>query len=331
MSRINSKNKARNVLEEGAAGVANERMDGRVQDAEKAPVRWWIPMTAGTFAGVLTAGIFNPVDRALYLSVIRCRPFLSRRNWSNPFHGAANALLHRTISGGLYFAVYDILKEPVGTHIDRLGFAGSEKGSIFKSFITGNLAGFFNGVVLNPIAAVKYAAWGSDTSSGLGRYAISLWRKGRHKPFIAGVRPTICRDMIFGGGYSSLRFVLANNLKDVAQLTSFASSTQKMRAENLIPLISQFLAAAFATSISSPLNYWRNVQFNTVPGQEAITFKQCMKDLVNEIRVIPDYGGKVRHLGIKFRIGWGTLRVGLGMALGQQLFDSISSSLQLCL
>ena len=41
----------------------------------------------GLTTGVITAGIFNPWDRALYLSVKRDRPFLHYDNWRRPYSG----------------------------------------------------------------------------------------------------------------------------------------------------------------------------------------------------------------------------------------------------
>jgi hypothetical protein len=60
---------------------------------------------AGTFSGVVQAGLFNPYDRALYLSVRDHLPFLHRSNFMDPFRGFAQAVVQRTIAGGLYFVL----------------------------------------------------------------------------------------------------------------------------------------------------------------------------------------------------------------------------------
>ena len=44
----------------------------------------WI---SGFCSGVVNAGLFNPYDRALYLSVKHKRPFLSGSNFQRPFQG----------------------------------------------------------------------------------------------------------------------------------------------------------------------------------------------------------------------------------------------------
>jgi hypothetical protein len=57
----------------------------------------------GLFAGIAQAGVFNPYDRALYLSVRDNRPFLHSSNWHNPYTGFLQSISGRAIQGGLYF------------------------------------------------------------------------------------------------------------------------------------------------------------------------------------------------------------------------------------
>jgi hypothetical protein len=299
-----------------------------------APRAWWVPVCAGTLSGITTAGVFNPYDRALYLSVIHEKPFLHGSNWSKPFQGAANALLHRTVAGGLYFAVYDILQKPVARMVAAAASRHSSDASvpgerllpsddIMVSFATGTLAGFANGVILNPIAAVKYAAWGSDTSEGLQRYAVSLWQHGGVRPFIAGIVPTVVRDMVFGASYSTLRFMFARELaKRISPFVDGGGGDEMGSiSPNLVSPLSQFAGAAIATTVSSPFNYWRNMQFDTKPGQQPVGFVSCMRQLGCAVRGAPGIQAKCLQVSMKLRIGWGTFRVATGMAVGQQLYD----------
>ncbi|OEH74790.1 mitochondrial carrier protein [Cyclospora cayetanensis] len=53
--------------------------------------------------GFVTAAVFNPWDKALYLSVKEGRPFLAPINWHLPFRGFLRAFVARTLSTGLYF------------------------------------------------------------------------------------------------------------------------------------------------------------------------------------------------------------------------------------
>jgi len=57
----------------------------------------------GITAGVLQAGLFNPFDRALYLSITNDVPFLRRENFLNPYSGFMQSVGHRALSSGLYY------------------------------------------------------------------------------------------------------------------------------------------------------------------------------------------------------------------------------------
>ena len=74
--------------------------------------RWWSEGAAGILGGVCQVVMFNPYDRALYLSVLNQRPFLDKRNWSSSNGGWSDLhkgmwpnLLQRVISYGLYFPI----------------------------------------------------------------------------------------------------------------------------------------------------------------------------------------------------------------------------------
>ena len=56
---------------------------------------------AGLASGLACAALFNPWDRALFLSVIESRAFLSPSNFRQPFQGLGQTLVHRTVSNGL--------------------------------------------------------------------------------------------------------------------------------------------------------------------------------------------------------------------------------------
>jgi hypothetical protein len=55
-------------------------------------------MLAGVLSGVTVAGISNPYDRALYLSIKHHRRFLSKTNWIQPYKGFLSGIVIRTIS-----------------------------------------------------------------------------------------------------------------------------------------------------------------------------------------------------------------------------------------
>ena len=75
------------------------------EEEERSGTRVSSNVVAGTAVGVLQSVLFNPWDRALYLSVKEKRPFLLRENFRNPYQGWLQSAVHRTVSGGLYFVL----------------------------------------------------------------------------------------------------------------------------------------------------------------------------------------------------------------------------------
>jgi hypothetical protein len=60
-------------------------------------------VACGLASGAILAGVFNPYDRALYLSVQHKRAFLCPANFANPYQGFAQSIVLRMVSSGLYF------------------------------------------------------------------------------------------------------------------------------------------------------------------------------------------------------------------------------------
>lgn len=104
-------------------------------------------MNCGFTSGLLQAFIFNPWDRALYLSVKYERPFLRMDNFQNPMAGVFQTVLQRAISAGLYFPLEELsveLLEAITGNYNSLTI-----------FTAGTLAGVANGVIMNPFTRVK--------------------------------------------------------------------------------------------------------------------------------------------------------------------------------
>ena len=101
----------------------------------------------GLVSGVLQAGVFNPWDRALFLSIKEDRPFLRRKNFEKPMTGLVQSLFQRTVSGGLYFPLEDIFRNLISEKFNESGVLGK--------FFAGTLAGGTNGILLNPASAIK--------------------------------------------------------------------------------------------------------------------------------------------------------------------------------
>jgi hypothetical protein len=82
-------------------------------------------------------------------------------------------------------------------------------------------------------------------------------------------------------------------------------------------------AAVCATVASAPLNFVRNIQYASPvrDGPTSIAFE--LRRLVSEVRDSRGTAtGPWRTLQLRLRLGWGSLRVGAGMAVGAKVYES---------
>lgn len=107
-------------------------------------------LNCGFASGLLQAFIFNPWDRALYLSVKNLRPFLTKENFEKPFAGVTQTVVQRAISSGLYFPLEEIFAAVFNAYEES-----NEKTRLWKLFLAGTIAGAINGVVMNPFTRIK--------------------------------------------------------------------------------------------------------------------------------------------------------------------------------
>lgn len=104
-------------------------------------------MNCGLISGLIQAFLFNPWDRALYLSVKHERPFLKFANFESPMSGVLQTVVQRAISAGLYFPL-----EELSIEFLELTFGVYNSAVVFAA---GTIAGVANGVLMNPFTRVK--------------------------------------------------------------------------------------------------------------------------------------------------------------------------------
>lgn len=266
----------------------------------------------GFLSGVLQAGIFNPWDRALYLSVAKSRPFLNAKNFKSPWTGVFQTLFQRGISSGLYFPLEEMFSR-------YLSFSFKDNPSYRPYLVTsaGFMAGAVNGLLLNPISSVKYHYWGTPElkNANFRSIAVDMLQRGGIRTFFVGSVATISRDVVFGGCFAFFRHqlipVCANNSYDLSEYPQ-----SKLFCINL--------AAGFiATTISSPFNYVRNIQYSVQPDVKADSTMTVLKDLWKDAAAKESTRLRLSHLQSRLRLGWGTARVGCGMALTAQFYSLI--------
>ena len=259
----------------------------------------------GLFAGVATAGVFNPYDRGLYLSVKERRPFLDARNFKSPYAGFLQSVWIRAFSGGLWFP----LEHFFSLYMERL--TGGRK----AEWIAGSLAGVASSVILNPLQAVKYRTWGKDESSAFWKEVQTMYRRRGISPFLNGLVARTVRDVVFGAAYATLRKRWKEQLSIPKPLQSFIDPS----------FTANMMAAAVATVASAPFNYVQNIQYATSSRKAQYSIPSVLKHLARE--TMQQKGlQKVLFLQQRLRVGWGTVRVAGGMAFGNFLYDRCAFS-----
>jgi hypothetical protein len=250
----------------------------------------------GLVSGLSQSFLFNSYDRALYHSIVKSRPFLDRANWKgHPLSGVSPSFLQRAVSSGLYFPLEDIFRRNVSS----------------SYAVDGLLVGLVGGIFTTPFNAVKYAMWSGTSGNKVENFAkksmspkmvdttMSLIREGGVSRLMRGVVPTLYRDVTFGLTFSVLRHEGDNG---------FANNV---------------LAAFVATAISSPFNYARMKIYSPETVGQPPSTHDILKDLwQNTIRDQRGVLGSIYQIFRKFNIGWGALRVGLGMGIGSQIYNS---------
>lgn len=264
----------------------------------------------GILGGVVQAVVFNFFDRALYLSMKNSTPFLDRNNFREPMAGVLQTISQRALSSGLYFPLEDIFSSYFATIMP----VDDRRFHPLKSFLSGTFAGAANGILLNPLTSVKYKYWGEEVcgKENFRTTAASMFKKGGLRPFCVGASATVARDTVFGGIFSCLRNgVVTKNIQSMSGVDSNLSG--------VVTVVSNIVSGCAATIVSSPLNYVRNVHYATPPDRKVASGITILKSLWHDSK---NFGlfGRVRYLQSRLLIGWGTARVGLGMALTSYIY-----------
>lgn len=301
-------------------------------------------LLCGFSGGLVQAALFNPWDRALYLSIKKDRPFLSSKNFLNPFAGVFQTLFQRAISSGLYFPLEEIFADMlIASGAMGEGSSVLNERRQYVAFSAGLMAGSLNGLIVNPLAAVKYHYWGTETGKeNFLSTGSDMLRKGGFRIFLVGTTATVLRDLVFGGTYGLLRHELHALSKKQQYAVSNASQTESTASGRTgggsLQATSSFfrekptfmqniVAACMATVLSSPWNYVRNIHYGTPSGTKPQTFLAIWQELSRKAGTQKSALDKIFFLQTQLRVGWGTARVGCGMAVSSSIYDAFSKML----
>jgi hypothetical protein len=286
-------------------------------------VRSAILLNCGFMSGILQAVLFNPWDRALYLSVKHNKPFLHASNFVQPMQGVTQTIFQRAISAGLYFPLEEIFLR----HFDN-ALNPTEENRPCVVFISGILAGATNGMFMNPLSAIKYHMWGQVTTGSAATASFytaarQMFNKGGIRPFMAGSVATILRDVKFGGVYAIIRYTGNRSYFTKVDNSDKAKPVPKsIWSETAINV----LAGCVATIVSSPMNYVRNIHYATLPGTAPADIVSIFLTLHREANKHSHLSKKLQHIQGRLRIGWGTARVGIGMAFASKMYTICSEA-----
>jgi len=232
--------------------------------------------------------MFNAYDRAMYHAIVNRRSFLDPANWKgNPFSGVSPSFIQRSVSAGLYFPLEDLFRNNVSS----------------SYAVDGVLVGVTGALFTTPFNSVKYAMW-SAAATSMTDVIRELYSQGGIGRLMVGAVPTLYRDMSFGLVYSVLRHQGDNGF------------------------INNVLAGCLATAVSSPFNYARMRIYgqamnggNKSPPSSTISILTELKSEIQSKH--PSSILEQAKLTFKtLNIGWGALRIGIGMGVGSQIYKA---------
>ena len=271
-----------------------------------------IDTASGVLTGAFCAGVFNPWDRALYLSVKNKRPFLLKSNFTSPYHGFSQAVLQRTFQNSIYFIMQSELKHSMHPYL-RNNLNMSESST---QFCIGLFAGSVSGFLTNGISAVKYHTWGQEDRSFLSSTR-EMWSQGGYKIFFKGIIPTIQRDMVSGSTYEVVRHLMRDHFQKPNDPKN-----------SLTNFICNSAAAGLATMTASPLNWLRNLYYATPPDKKPPSTLDASKNIWQESKIHSQkISGRLGFFQKRFGVGWGTARVAVSTGVGQLVCDAIRTQL----
>lgn len=270
----------------------------------------------GLGSGLICSFVFNPWDRALFLSVIHHRPFMHADNFRAPFDGVWQSIAQKALSSGLYFPLEEIFELQIR---NLFSSSSSSTASSLQTLAAGMCAGTVNALLLNPLSSIKYHMWTKNDNGGMKdrksmlSTSSEMLRKGGLRLFFIGTAATVCRDAVFGMCFAGARH-------ELPKIWGWKGRTDDNKSHMFVL---DFVAASAATALSSPFNYVRNIHYSmpVEHGAAIPSHAQILRNLWSEGLQQPTAWLRMQYMGSQLRVGWGTARVGCGMGLASQLYS----------
>ena len=144
-----------------------------------------IEIISATFTGIISSLIFNPIDKAIYISTNKNISIFNKNVWSNSYKGTYNTILTRLITSGLYFSIIDNLSSKYSV----------VETSIITSLLCNSLT--------NPIQLIKFHSWYNNLS--LNESYKYLYKTYGIRGFGIGFSSIVLRDICFNISYITFK------------------------------------------------------------------------------------------------------------------------------
>ena len=289
------------------------------------------------FQGFGNAAVYRTIVGATYVFwQDSSRKFLSM--WSPTFTHEANPIMFPVVIGLMTGTLNGITLNNLQAVKFRMWSVNSDNPPGFLQtakdmYRTGGTKVFFRGLV---ITVQRDAAFGV------------VYETLRHSQWLANSLSACTR------AYCSV-FVSdkpRTNDTSVAQpkKDSFRVDSAKPRDVQFAAFLLNFVASLIATAASSPFNYLRSLAYGAPANAVPLKMRHLTWSLITQMKFVYHHGESfskiayqdhpdlksdgrrhplklVRSINAKLNIGWGSVRVGLGMALGQYVFAFVQSAM----
>lgn len=140
---------------------------------------------SGVSTGIISAILFNPLDKAIYISTTKNISIFNRNAWHNMYSGVSYTIMTKLITSGLYFAYIDYYSKQYNSNAEI-------------ALITTICCS-----ITNPIQLVKFNSWYNGIL--IKTSANNIIKNYGYKGFGIGIAPLLLRDFIFNYIYLTFK------------------------------------------------------------------------------------------------------------------------------
>jgi len=142
-------------------------------------------LSSGILTGIISGIIFNPIDKAIYLSTTKNLKITNKSIWRELYKGFEISILTRLINSGLYFSYIDY------------------HSSISSSILSTSLILSTSCTITNPLQLIKFMSWYNNISIIDTCHFIK--NKYGYRGYLIGASSLFIRDLVFNYIYLSLK------------------------------------------------------------------------------------------------------------------------------